>query len=80
MPYSLIVIIAVTALTLYYVFASEASRLSKALVGGVLSFCLVCRFGLHRFPLLTLFLMVGLGIFISIYRICVLARYSDGQE
>lgn len=80
MPYGYIVIIAVIALTLYYVFATVASLISKVLVLGVLGVCLVFLFWLHRFSLAALFLMVGLGIFISLYRICAQARSSDRRN
>jgi hypothetical protein len=80
MPYGYIVIIAVIALTLYYVFATAASLVSKALVLGVLGVCLACFFWLPRFSLAALFLMVGLGIFISLYRICAQAGSSDRRD
>ena len=69
MPYGYIVVVAVLALTLYYVFATDASLISKVLVVGLLGFCLACLFWWHRFSLAALLLMVGLGIFISFYRI-----------
>ena len=80
MPYGYIVILAVIAMTLYFVFATTASLISKALVLGVLGFCLACIFWLHRFSLAALFLMVGLGIFISLYRICAQARSSNRRD
>lgn len=80
MPYGYIVLVAVIALSLYYVFATSASFISKVLVLGVLGFCLACFFWLHRFLLAALFLMVGLGIFISLYRICAQARSSDRRD
>lgn len=77
MPYGYIVIVAVIALTWYYVFATDASLVSKALVAGVLGFCLACLFWWHRFSLAAFFLMVGLGIYISFYRIYEQSRSSD---
>jgi nicotinamide riboside transporter PnuC len=79
MPYGYIIIIAVIGLTLYFVFATGASRFSKTLVFGVLGACLLCRFWLHRYSLWALFVMVGLGIFISFYRIYEQAR-SSGRD
>ncbi len=80
MPYGYIVLVAVIALTLYYVFATSASVISKVLVLGVLGFCLACFFWLHRFMLAALFLMVGLGVFISFYRIIAQARSSNRRD
>jgi hypothetical protein len=80
MPYGYIVLVAVIALTLYYVFATSASVISKVLVLGVLGFCLACFFWLHRFMLADLFLMVGLGVFISFYRIIAQARSSNRRD
>jgi hypothetical protein len=59
MPYGLIALVASIALTGVYVFATEASVWSKALVGGLLLGSLVWRYGL--------FLQVGLGIYLSLY-------------
>jgi len=80
MPYGYIVIVAVIALTLYYVLATAASFVSKAVVLGVLGVCLVCLFWLHRFSLAAMLLMVGLGIFISLYQICAQARSSNRRD
>jgi phosphatidylglycerophosphate synthase len=46
----------------------------------VLGFCLACFFWLHRFTLAALFIMVGLGIFISFHRIVAQARSSDRRD
>jgi len=80
MPYGYIVLAAVIALTLYYVLGTPASLVSKVLVLGVLGFCLACLSWWHRFTLAALFLIVGLGIFISLYRICVQARSSNRRD
>jgi len=80
MPYGYIVIIAVIALTLYFVFATAASFIAKALVLGVLGVGLVGLFWLPQYSLAALLLMVGLGIFISFYRICAQARSSDRRD
>jgi hypothetical protein len=80
MPYGYIVILVVIALTLYFVFASTASLVAKALVLGVLDVCLACLFWFQRFSLAALLLIVGLGIFISLYRICAQAGSSDRRD
>jgi len=59
MPYGLIVLVAVIALTAVYVFVTETSAPSKAFVVGVLLASFVWRHGL--------FLQVALGIFLSLY-------------
>jgi hypothetical protein len=59
MPYGLIVLVASIALTGVYVFVTEASYWSKALVVGLLLVSLVWRYGM--------FLQVALGIFLSLY-------------
>src|SRR5260370_19404990 len=80
MGYGYIVIIAVIALTLYYVLLSAASSVSKVVVVGVLVICLACLFWLHRYTLAALFGLVGLGVFISFYRIREQARSSDRRD
>jgi hypothetical protein len=80
MPYGYIVIVAVTGLTLYFVIATQASLIAKALVSGVLGACLTCLFWFPQYSLAALLLMVGLGIFISLYRICAQARSSDRRD
>lgn len=59
MPYGSIVLIASIALTGVYVFVTEASHWSKAVVTGLLLVSLVWRYGM--------FLQVALGIFLSLY-------------
>jgi hypothetical protein len=80
MPYGYIVIVAVIALTVYYVFLSEASLVSKIVVAGILGICLLDLYWLHKFGLWDLFLMVGLGIYISMYRLYAKARSSNGRD
>jgi len=80
MPYGLIVLVVVIALTFYYVFATSASPISKAIVLGVLGFCLSCFYLFHRFALAASFIMTGLGIFISVYRMIAQARTSDRRD
>jgi hypothetical protein len=65
---------AVIVLTLRHVFATTVSLIAKTVVLAVMGFCLACLFCWHRFTLTALFLMVGLGIYLSIYQICVRAR------
>ena len=79
MPYGYIVIFGAIAMTLYYVFASSASLVSKMVVLGVLGLCLACVCWLHRFGLAASFVMVGLAIYISIYRLIEQAR-SPGRR
>lgn len=59
MGYGLIPLIASIALTGVYVFVTEASLWSKALVAGLLVVSLVSRYGLY--------LQVGLGVFLVLY-------------
>lgn len=59
MPYGLIALIASVALTGVYVFVTEASFWSKALVAGLLVVSLVWRYGL--------FLQVALSVFLLLY-------------
>jgi hypothetical protein len=73
MSYGYIVIIAVIALTLYFVFATKAWLIAKALVLVVLGACLAALFWFPEFSLAALLLMIGLGIFLSFYRICARA-------
>ena len=80
MPYGLIVIAAVIALTVHYVFCTGASLIPKVLVIGVLGVCLAFIYWLHRFSLAALLLMVALGIYISFYRIYAQARSSNRRD
>jgi hypothetical protein len=80
MPYGFIIVFAGIGLAIYYVFQTKASWLSKALVIGVLGFCLVSRCWLHRFSMGTLFLMLGLGIYVSFYRLYIQARSSNRRD
>ena len=59
MPYGFIVTVAAIALAGVYVFASEASFWSKALVAGLLLASFAWRYGL--------FLQVALSIILSLY-------------
>lgn len=77
MPYGYIVIIAVIGLALHHVFSTTAPLVSMVLVLGVLGVCLTRLFWLHLYPLVALFGLVRLGIYISLYRIIVQARFPD---
>jgi hypothetical protein len=66
MGYGLIPLIASIALAGVYVFVTEASLWSKALVAGLLGVSLVWRYGL--------FLQVGLGVFLVLYFIYLRSR------
>jgi len=68
------------ALTLYYVIVTGASIISKVLVTAVLVACLVCIFRLHRYSLFAIFVMTGLGVFITVYRACEQARSSNRPD
>jgi hypothetical protein len=59
MPYGFIALIASIALTSVYVFVTEASSWSKALVTGLLVVSLIWRYGFY--------LQVALGTFLSLY-------------
>jgi hypothetical protein len=59
MPYGLIVLVASIALAFVYVFVSEASYWSKALVAGLLLVSFMWRYGL--------FLQVAVGVCLSLY-------------
>jgi len=68
MPYALIVLAASIALTGVYVFATEASYWSKALVTALLLVSLAWRYGL--------FLRVALGVFLALYFTYLKARWE----
>ena len=77
MPYGIIVIVAVIAVVVNFVVRTDASVVAKGVVVALLGLSLACFFWLHRYTLTALFVMVGLGIFISLHRICVKAGSSD---
>ena len=66
MPYGFLALIASIAPTSVYIFASEASFWSKALVVGLLAVSLVWRYGM--------FLQVALSIILSLYFTYLRAR------
>ena len=68
MPYGLVVSVAAIALTIGYVFLTDTSAWSKALVVGVLLASLIWRYGL--------FLQVALGIFLCLYFTYLKSRSS----
>jgi len=59
MPYALIVTFASIALTIVYVFVTDAPYWSKGLVAALLLVSFAWRYGL--------FLRVALGVFLSLY-------------
>jgi len=68
MPYALIVLAASIALTGVYVFVTEASYWSKALVTALLLVSFAWRYGL--------FLRVALGVFLALYFTYLKARWE----
>jgi hypothetical protein len=69
MPYGIIVLITGAALVLYFDFATEASWIAKAVVFGLLIFSFASIFHwIPVNPVIGLFLLVALGIFIIFYR------------
>ena len=69
MPYGLIVLVASIALAGVFVFASEASWWSKALVAAVLLASFAWSYGTY--------LRVGLSIFLSLYFTYLKARCEN---
>ena len=69
MPYGLIVLVAAIALTGVYVFVTEASYWSKALVTALLLVSFAWRYGL--------FLRVALGVFLALYFTYLKARWEQ---
>lgn len=67
-PYGLIVVVGSLALSGIFVFATEASRWTKALVVALMAFSFLWRYGL--------FLQVAVGVFISLYFTYLKARSS----
>jgi hypothetical protein len=70
MPYGFIVLIVSVGLVVWFIFATEASWIGKAVVSGLFIFSFASFFGwIHVNPLIGTFLLVALGIFIIFYRI-----------
>ena len=67
MPYGLIVLVVVVALTGVFVFESDAAYRWKGLAVGLLVFSLLWRYGL--------FLQVALGVWLSLYFAYLKARF-----
>jgi hypothetical protein len=77
MPYGWIVLVASVALVVYFDFKTRASWITKVIVSGLFLFCVASFFGwIAVHPLIRLFLMVGLSIFIIFYRIVQQTRTS----
>jgi hypothetical protein len=68
MGYSIIVLVASIALVAYFIFATEASFMSKAVVAGLLGFSFACIYWIQGWSLVGLFLLVALSVFIVLYR------------
>ena len=68
MPYNLIVLVAVLALTGAFVFAADAALWLKGLVVGLLALSFLWRYGI--------FLQVAIGIGLSLYLTYLKARDS----
>jgi len=69
MPYGLIVLIASTALVAYFDFATEALWITKAVVSGIYLFCFASLLGwIPCGPLIRMFLLVAVSVFIIFYR------------
>jgi hypothetical protein len=64
--YGLIVLLASIALTVVYVFVTEAPLWAKALVLGLMLVSFLWRYGI--------FLQAGVGIFLSLYFTCLKSR------
>jgi len=74
-PYGIIVLVASVALVAYFDFYSKASWIAKAVVSGLFIFCFASWFGwIALNPLIRLFLLVALSIFIIFYRMREQAR------
>lgn len=70
MPYGYIVLIAGSALVAWLVLVTDASRIGKAVVSALYIFSLASIFHWVPInPLIGLFLLVALGIFIIFYRL-----------
>ena len=70
MPYGVIVLVASITLTGLYIFLTDASYWSKALVVALLLASFAWRYGL--------FLQVALGIFLSLYFTYLKSRSERG--
>jgi uncharacterized membrane protein len=74
-PYGIIVLIASIALVVYFDFATEASWIAKVAISGIFIFCMASWFGwIVVNPLIRLFLLVALSVFIIFYRMVQQAR------
>jgi Ca2+/Na+ antiporter len=75
MPYGLIVLFGSIGLVAYFDFATEASRIAKIVVSGIFVFSLAIWFGRIAInPLVGLFLLVALSVYITFYQIWQRAR------
>lgn len=77
MPYGFIVLVGSAALAAWFVFASEASVITKTVVAAIFGFGLACYFGwIGGLWLVGLFLLVGVSVFILLHRALQEARWS----
>ena len=68
MAYSIIVLVGSIALAVYFIFATNASLVSKAVVAGLLSLGFACYFWIREWSQVGFFLLLALSIFIALYR------------
>ena len=74
-PYGIIVLAGSAVLVAYFDFATEASWIAKIVVSALFIFCMASWFGWIAFnPLIRLFLLVALSIYIIFYRMVQQAR------
>lgn len=68
MPYGFIALVFSTALAAWFVFASEASVISKIIVLSVFGFGIACYFNwVAGWGIIGLLVLVGLSLFIALY-------------
>jgi hypothetical protein len=77
MGYSIIVLVASVALVVYFVFATDASFISKTVVAGLFVFGSACFLWIRGWSLIGVFLLLGLSLFIALYHAWQQARWSS---
>ena len=68
MGYGLIAIFAGVALSVWYVFATEASWVGKGIVMVMLGISLICIFHATRFSSFGFILLIALGLYVALYK------------
>jgi hypothetical protein len=68
MGYSMIVLVASVALVAWFIFAADASIVSKLVVAALFLWSFVCFFWIRMWALVGLFSMVAVSIFVTLYR------------